>query len=276
MILIVLMPPNSVQGAEVPFHLVNNLIIVQAEIGHKKGNFILDTGADNLILHEQKMAENNVSVLFSLGGISASQYKKVPRFAFGNNTFKNLAAVTTDLSPVSQYVALPIDGIIGAGMLKNSNILIDFEHREIKFLSLTERSVVLRLKNEISFKMIDGVPVAKVKIGFKNYRFILDSGATIHLIDKKIINNSPELFEVLPSDIKLLTVGGQPEENFKLYRSTGIRIGKTPIENVNCASADFSDFQTETGIQIDGVISISRLVANNQLIIDFEKGSVFY
>lgn len=271
-----LMFPQLLSGAEVPFHLVNNLIIVQAEIDHKRGNFILDTGADNLILHEKEVSDSEISVLYSLDGVSAGSHKNIHRFAFGNNTFRNLAAVTTDLSPVSQYVEIQIDGIIGAGMLKKSRILIDFKHREIKFLSTPEKKRELQLKHAIPFKMIDGVPVARVKIGRNKFNFILDSGATIHLIDSKIVNAMSESFSALESGIKLQTVAGQPSDIYKLYISRAISIGKTTLENLSCAAADFSDIRSASGTSFDGVISISRLAGNNQLIIDFDKGALYF
>ncbi len=276
LIFLLMVAPGILKAAEVPFHLVHNLIIVQAEFDHKKGNFILDTGADNLILHEQVSTTKEMASLYTLDGICTGYQKKIHRFAFGNNTFRNLAAVATDLSTISDYVDTPIDGIIGAGMLKNSSILIDFEQKEIRFLSAEINLSGFNFRHQISFKMIDGVPVSKVKIGHKKYNFILDSGATVHLIDSKIVSSARECFTPLKTCIKLQTVDGQPKNSFHLYESAEISLGSTKIENVQCAAIDFSGFQSESHIPFNGVISISRLAENKQLVIDFENGVISF
>ena len=87
----------------IPFNRVGNLIVIKARVDTIEGNFILDTGAPNLVLNltyfrdyplSTKHDEEQASIA---GGGGATTKTTIRQLTFGSMTFEKLDADVTNL-----------------------------------------------------------------------------------------------------------------------------------------------------------------------------------
>ncbi len=110
---------------------------ITAKINGITGRFILDTGASNTCVGFDKIKFFNLTSKESkikASGAGATNMETListkNRIEIGTWTKKKLKLVLFDLSHVNtaltEYQALPVDGIIGADVLKKSKAIIDY------------------------------------------------------------------------------------------------------------------------------------------------------
>ncbi|WP_276168081.1 retropepsin-like aspartic protease family protein [Zobellia alginiliquefaciens] len=111
---------------------------ILAKINGIKGRFILDTGASNTCIGIDKIAQFGLASEASevkAAGAGATDMETListkNKIEIGNWKKKNLKIVLFDLIHVNQALtahnALPVDGIIGADVLKKAKAVIDYD-----------------------------------------------------------------------------------------------------------------------------------------------------
>jgi len=117
---------------------------ISAKINGVSGRFILDTGASNTCVGLDKIAFFNLSTKDSkikAAGAGAvdmeTQISAKNHIAIGSWEKKKHKIVLFDLSHVNHALTahdvLPVDGIIGADLLKKANAIIDYK-KQVAFL----------------------------------------------------------------------------------------------------------------------------------------------
>jgi len=121
---------------------------VIAKINGVKGRFILDTGASNTCVGFDKIQHFNLKSKSSdikAAGAGATDMKtqisKKNKLQIGKWEMKKLQIVLFDLNHVNEALASqnasPVDGIIGADVLKKSRAIIDY-HKKTLYLKETK------------------------------------------------------------------------------------------------------------------------------------------
>lgn len=121
-----------------------------AKINGVSGRFILDTGASNTCIGTDKIAYFNlVSEVSEIkaAGAGATEMEtllsKRNSIALGEWTRKKQKIVLFDLVHVNEalasYKVLPVDGIIGADILKKGKAIIDYNKKHL-YLKLKKKS----------------------------------------------------------------------------------------------------------------------------------------
>lgn len=115
-----------------------NHIEIRAKINGQSGRFILDTGASNTCVSFDKIADFNLQTKESkikAAGAGATNMATListkNRLDIGKWYKKKLKIVLFDLIHVNEalqaHQALPVDGIIGADVLKKGKAIIDYD-----------------------------------------------------------------------------------------------------------------------------------------------------
>jgi predicted aspartyl protease len=119
-----------------------NHIEVTAKINGIKGRFILDTGASNTCVGFDKIEYFNLKSKSSdikAAGAGATNMKtllsKKNNIQIGKWKMKKLKIVLFDLNHVNEALtsqnATPVDGIIGADVLKKGKAVIDYHQKNV-------------------------------------------------------------------------------------------------------------------------------------------------
>jgi hypothetical protein len=125
------------------FSLVNNLIVIPAEINGKKLNFLLDTGIKKTILfnlkYEDSLQLRNVNKI-QLRGLGEGQ--PINALTSNGNYFKfkgivnpelSLFAITDELFDLSAKMGMDIHGIIGGDLFRDFVVKINYGSEKLTF-----------------------------------------------------------------------------------------------------------------------------------------------
>lgn len=127
-----------------------NHMEIRAKINGQPGRFIVDTGASNTCVSFDKIAYFNLTTKESkvkAAGAGATNMATLVssknQLEIGSWTKKKLKIVLFDLVHVNEalvaHKALPVDGIIGADILKKGKAIIDYD-KECLYLKLKPRT----------------------------------------------------------------------------------------------------------------------------------------
>ena len=182
-------------GLIVPFTLNGGLIIIQAKINDSIGNFIIDTGADGLVLNSQHFSGMRDD---SRGYYGVSGRGKKLTVSYKNDIlidgliFDNVNADVVDLSSIELKKGLKILGLIGYELLKEFEIMFNYRGRFIALSRVDNRGnvidpmpFILDKKDSLAFTMGNFIPVIDVTVNNIRKKFGIDSGAEINLLDLK-------------------------------------------------------------------------------------------
>lgn len=260
----------------IPFKLVNNLIIIEVDIEANKGNFILDTGSDAIFLNKNLTYNaDKTSEFNTVNGEIASEATKISFIKIGEIIKKNVPAYNANLNNIEKYLSLEITGIIGAEVFNPHSIYIDFFNKEIHFFKKAPSLSDFDFENNFAFEMVMGVPTVALTIENKKYTFIMDSGASIHIMDPTVITSHPNHFDKLTSKVKVEALGNTSDADISKYNIKNFYIGSSLISSSSCLVKDFSEFNAVGQPVISGIISISRLT-NKGLLLDFHRMKMYF
>jgi len=123
-----------------------------------------------------------------------------------------------------------------------------------------------------------GLPLIAVEMNDQNICFLLDSGATLNLLDKRVYDyfNKDKLNEAKATSIisnfgidGIETEAPRVEQIFKFENG----LFKTKFTIFDTSSA-FNKVEEESGIQIHGILG-NEFLLENEWILDFQKLSVY-
>lgn len=273
--------------ARIPFKLVDHLIVVEAELLKKKGNFIIDTGSEALILNEVHFPggdqyftkKKQTSGVIALMDDTFEQ--NVKEFILQNFNLKNKNSDILNLSHIEKTKKINVLGIIGYHILKDYEVFIDMHLNQItlskvdKFGNKLDQNVYAeKITDSIDFRLKKHTIVLDGFIGDKKVKFGLDSGAEFNQINKKIGKKTLQYFYPKKrllltgaSDHKIEVIAGKL---FRVRLSKSIYFGpmNTVLTNLNKMSEAF-------GTELDGVLGY-EFFQQKRTIINYQKEKLFF
>jgi len=175
----------------VPFTVAENIIVVEAEINGVFGNYLVDTGAQAIVLNRPHFDADDVKTV-ALDHAMPSGANGVVRdvqgaveldLTWGKIQIDGLRGLVTDLSHLEVSVGVPIVGLIGYNVLERFQVHFDYSAGELTLYSLDKNDEPL-LQNALGrpsqvteFEMLGHIPVFPVEIAGYEMKMGLDSGA---------------------------------------------------------------------------------------------------
>ncbi len=261
---------------KIPFQIVNGLMVTQAELNGEHGNFIIDTGAEDIIINSEYIISehlNSIS-LETLSGTINVHEMSIHQLKMGKLIKENLSALVLDLNSIEEYTGQNILGILGSSIFNFGSIVIDFQTMTFSYDNEPLDDDMYSTFNSIPYKIVNGVPITWVNISNKLYPFILDTGATCHFIDIKISNVHHDIISITDTEIEVKTISDQEVFSKKAILSY-VEIGNQIFRNEIFYTKDFTSMKISNDISLSGIISLKKL-AENQLAIDFVSNALYY
>lgn len=256
-----LMLMNSALSAEVviPFELVNGLIVVEAEVDGRVGNFIVDSGSNSILLNGDN-ASSNVSFETLEGNIEGTE-KRINTLKIGNFEQRELLGFTTDLSNLESYLDKEVHGILGCSIFTPHSIVFDFNSSQ---LIISDQKIDRKIKeslNQLSYFLIEDLPITQLTIQGESYNFVLDSGASSHFIDSDLLDNNIMNAQLTGNSKTIVTAGGKGliSEEYKIKMADLSK--EELISDLTGYKKDFSGVSEELGTKIYGLLSLSKLAS---------------
>lgn len=271
----------------IPFKIIDQLIVVEAELYDMSGNFIIDTGSESLVLNSVhfKPKQRHKDVGIEKSGIHSDitnikqQYLKA--LSLDNLSLKQINADILDLSTIEKTKRIQLLGIIGYSILKDFEVFIDLHLNQITLTKtdrhgnhLSDKVYAEHIQDSITFKLRKHTIVLDAKVGGRAVKFGLDTAAEYNQLNKSV--NPIILSYFYPNKtIKLTGVSGKQLSvlSGKLYRvslSDSIYFGpmKTVVTNLRKMNSVFT-----TGL--DGILGF-EFFAQKRTIINYKKRKLYF
>lgn len=271
----------------IPLKRVGNLFLLEAKVDSIEGNFILDTGAPNLVLNQTYFRNAKMSDGTTASGIGSSN-NNVKRFhtdslAIGELVFKKIIADVIPLGHLENMRGIKVIGLLGAGLFYNLEMEID-AYNSVLTLYKTDKQGNRLVINEntsvvipdllIPMQLFNNVLLINGKINGKNLKFVFDTGAEINVLDNNVHDKVLEYFTLTTRKIlsgstnsKIEVLNGEIQE---------LEIGLKHFKNIPFVVSDLSNLQSVYGLNIDGILGYDIIVKGKIVINMKQKLFVMY
>ena len=264
---------SNIDDVSFPFKLVNGLIIFEAEIDGVEGSYMLDTGADAVMIDGQADADESNQLIATPNGDVSSAPLQVAQLKIGNFVQYEIEAQVISLSTLKKHLGIELDGIIGSSYFLPYTLIMDFEHSMITITSDPSESSSKSDLNAMPFKMVNQIPVVEIEIEGKTYDFALDSGASLHFIDQQTISKLKTLSPLEESStVSTLDHSNESSQRFVLNR---FKLGSINFVGHHCLPLDLTSVNETLDQNIAGILSLSKLT-RNKVIIDFQNNLLHF
>ncbi|MBV9962794.1 MAG: aspartyl protease family protein [Parafilimonas sp.] len=256
----------------IPFTRAGNLIVVKAQADTTAGNFILDTGAPNLVLNLTYF-RNYPTTMITDGeqaGITGSSpfiiQTTVKSFSLGALNYHDQQADVTSLGGIENTKGLKILGLLGFELFKDCEMIIDYE-KSVIYLHRITRKEAATYQNEMlddvaayttmPIDITDNRIIVHSEMVGKNLKFIIDCAAENNILDSrlpdKIFNNVDVIRRVVLSGV------GNKKVEAVYGNVKNIKIGEEKISNLPFLITNLEYTCFAQGGCIDGVLGFDYL-----------------
>ncbi|ULC58373.1 hypothetical protein MBM09_10610 [Flaviramulus sp. BrNp1-15] len=271
----------------IPFKLVDHLIVVEAELLDKKGNFIIDTGSERMILNSvhfsnlyehQRKYESTSGVMHS---IENSYEKQIKAFALQDFTLENKNSDVINLSHIEKSKKIKLLGIIGYSILKDYEVFIDLHLNQItltkvdKFGNKLNKNVYLeKIVDSLDFYLKNHTIVVNAFINYQKVRLGVDTAAEFNQINKSV--NKRVLQYFVPK--KRLKLQGASNNTIKVMAG---KLHRVKLSNtiyfgpMNTIVTNLSKMNEAFGTQLDGILGY-EFFAQKRTIINYKKEKLYF
>jgi len=270
----------------IPFKLIDHLIVIEAEVLNRKGNFIIDTGSEKLVLNTIHFKNINSTPSYARhsgisGDIDNVKIRWLKKLLVRDFSIDNIKSDIVDLSLIEKNKKMRLYGIIGYDVLKNYEIFIDFYLKQITLSKIDEKGNKIDklpyleiVTDTINFKQFKHTIVLDAFVNKEKLKFGLDTGAEMNLLDKsvskKVLKNfkTPKRTIIMGVDKKKIEVLAGKLHKVKLTNNVYCGVMRTIITNL-------SNMNVAYGTKLDGVLGY-EFIAMRRMIINYKKKQLYF
>ena len=177
--------PQPAMRGRLSFDLYQNyLIVVQGSAGKVGGlHFLVDTGASSSVLDPRVARrlhlEQRPASLRVVGGLVGATQATVSSLHLGPIQKQDVPVFVVDLSFLQGVIPIPVDGVVGLDLLRESAFLIDYPRRSISFGPMPA------LPDAIPMVMRDGLAFVQAAVNGTSALLMIDTAApTLTMFDR--------------------------------------------------------------------------------------------
>lgn len=273
----------------IPLKRIGRLFLVEAIIDNETGNFLFDTGSQQLVLNSiyfrKYMSRDEVTgggVTGAVGNVGRTRIKHLDMSGIIN---EGIMADVTDLGHLENRRGVKIFGLFGFGMLKNLEVVIDANHNQLKLyridrngnrLSSSDREFHADLSQKA--ELYRNILFMQASIGDKMLNFCFDTGAESNVIsnwlprkvmDKVTIIRRSTLNGIGTSNADVL-YGKLNDFTIGHRQITGMQVIITSLENMAASFNHSLDGMLGFDFLVQGIISIN--LVTEEVKMDFVRG----
>ena len=265
----------------IPFRLIKKLMIVQAYVNGKTGNFIIDTGVKSLTLNAKYFSHGRSSSIrgsdFSGSGLEIKE--TATRFGWIKGQEKSQYALLTHLHDVETILGMEILGYVGYEVLREYEVAFDYKQQMITLFHLDNKGH----RKTLLFKeqtVIDTIPLRKnaylpymiIHLGSQKLKLAIDTGASLNLLRDEIVQNIGAYFQHTPpryiagfSGQKSLVESGTLDQ---------IRVNELPLAPMYCVVTNMKSLNITLDTEIDGLLGYEFL-SQYKISINYARNEVY-
>ncbi|TYA78682.1 pepsin/retropepsin-like aspartic protease family protein [Seonamhaeicola marinus] len=271
----------------IPFKLVDHLMVVEVELLNKKGNFIIDTGAESMILNKnhfpklyeyQRKRSNTSGVLNAIEDI---HQRRINEFVIQNFKLENKASDVINLSHIEKTKKVKILGIIGYSILKDYEVFVDMHLNQITLTKvdafgnkLDDKVYLEKIVDSLNFDLKNHTIVVNGTINNKKVRLGIDTAAEFNQINKRIHKDALKYF--IPKKRLILRDAGNRKTEVLAGKLHRVKLSETiyfgPMYTVLTNLVRMNEV---FGTDLDGILGY-EFFAQKRTIINYKKGKLYF
>lgn len=268
----------------IPFKLVGRLIAVEARIDTLYGTFILDTGAERLLLNQSyfrgRSRPNISAAVGNTGLVESITEKRVDSLHWDNLFFHDVQANVLDLSHIERKKNIRLLGIIGFEVFKDFEVFLDFQLNQLILTRLDKNGFRLDPDaiwetpyDSLDFKLYRHMIILEGEVDGTTLRFSLDSGAELNLLDRRVKRKILDSFEVIRR-VKMLGAG---QNTIEVLAGTlyGVRCGNQHETEMRTLLTNLTEMNVSFNIRLDGVLGYEFL-SSRRTLINYKRKKLFF
>ncbi|WP_272148898.1 aspartyl protease family protein [Tenacibaculum aiptasiae] len=273
-------------STRIPFKLVDRLIVIEGNIKDKKGNFIIDTGSETMILNKahfktypfQKEKKTTTGIINNVDNLFEKKIKKLSLKEF---TLHNKRSDIIDLSHIEKSKKIKLLGIIGYSILKDYEVFIDLYLNQITLTKIDSSGNTLnknvyleKIVDTVDFKLEKHTIVLNGYIGKQKIKFGLDTGAEFNQLHKRI--NKKALKHFYPK--KRIKLVGASKRKIEVMYGNLFRIklsDKTYFGPMKTMLTSLHNMNKAFGTNLDGILG-HDFFAQKRVIINYKKEKLYF
>jgi hypothetical protein len=232
----------------------------------ERGNLVFDTGANGLVLNStyfrNYVKTPRAASAGITGAVGSAEQISVGKIEFADLSYKNLRADLVNLGHIENRRGVKILGLVGFGMMRNLEIIIDPVNSELKLFRIDKtgkrvNSKASGFKPDFSQK-IEGssnILFLKAMIGGKLLNFCFDTGAETNALgsdaNKKIMSTV--------TITRRTTLKGAGAEGTEVFfgRMNDFTMGDRKLVSMETIITNLDHLNEAYGTQIDGMLGYS-------------------
>ncbi len=271
----------------IPFKLVDHLIVVEAEIHGQKGNFIIDTGSEAMILNKvhfdnlYKHQKKNNQSYGVLEAVDNPYEKQVKDFVLENFKLESLNSDVINLSHIENSKKIKLLGIIGFSVLKDYEVFVDLHLNQITLSKVDKLGNKLdidvyleEIVDSLSFTLKNHTIILYGNVAGHPVKFGLDTAAEFNQINKNL--NKEILKYFIPKKRLTLVGAGNKKIEVMAGKMHRVKLSETIFFGpMNTVLANLSRMNEAFGTNLDGVLGY-EFFKNKRTIINYQKETLYF
>lgn len=271
----------------IPFKLIDHLIVVEAELLDQKGNFIIDTGSETLILnkvHFKTFTPYYVKPKETSGVLRLVDNpleRQLKEFILKDITLQNKNSDIIDLSHIEKTKKMNLLGIIGFNILKDYEVFIDMYLNQITLSKVDSNGNTLdknlyleTVVDSVDFKLRNHTIIIETYVDQYKLNFGLDSAAEYNQLNKRCGKKILKFFYPMRRLVLSGASGNKIEVLAgKLYR---VKLSETiffaPMETV---LTNLNNMDEAFGTKLDGILGY-EFFKQKRTIINYQKEKLYF
>ena len=181
------------QTTTLPARVISNFFVVESKLSDGKTyRFIVDTGSTATLVTPElakqfAMKDHHgalrrpVHVRSASGGEIDLEPITLRQLNLGGALFEKVPALIFDFTDLSGHLGLPIDGIIGFPIFRDTLLTMDYPHQRLVITSYPEMAPLAPAPSPrvstIAFNNEQGTPLIPIQMGNESFIVLIDSGS---------------------------------------------------------------------------------------------------
>ena len=268
----------------IPFSLVGQLIMVEARVDTVTGYFMLDTGSEKLVLNKEYFSAGSngraVAAVGNTGMVSAVMEKPVDSLQIDQLVVRDLDAHLVDLHHIELKKNIRMMGILGYEVYKNFEVFIDFQNRVIVLTRVNRKGMRIDTLapfevpyDSLPFELLHHLIVVQAKVNAVKLDMILDSGAELNLLDRKVNRRVLDKFTIIKR-VNLIGVG-KNEVEVLAGALNEVQCGNQYSEKMNTLLTSLDEINQSFDVNVQGVLGYEFL-KKRRVMINYQKRKLYF
>jgi hypothetical protein len=273
---------SSVRSLQIPFRLSGLHLILQAEVNGRRGNFMIDTGAETLVLNSRYFKGGWNKRNQATGALGRVEEARSCIVKIRDWSEQPMRADLINLSHLESQKGIPLLGLIGYEAIKDFELLIDLHTQNVVLFMTDDKGVrygshafTAPPVDSIRFDLIQHMAIIYGSLEGRPLIFGLDTGSELNLLDDKLDSKIRSHFKPITNQVSINDIGGRSSEGHTVGRLEHLWIEGKEWPAMRTLLVDLAALNQMLNTRLDGVLGMEFLI-RRKAVINYKRKMIYF